>query len=82
MTELYPDPADRHHIERDERAALTDRTVPNLEEPNYATTDVDPTPGSPRHDEVQDASGLVAAHGVAHPAVDPVRPDTGSSRGR
>ena len=41
-------------------------------EPNYATTDVDPTPGIARDDDVQGASGGVAAH----PAVATGRPDT------
>ena len=51
-------------------------------EPNFATTDVDPRPGSPRLDEVHYPAGHVGADGVADPAVDTVRPDTGPSRGR
>jgi len=49
MTELYKDPAERRPVQHDQDlATVTDRTVPDLAMPNYATTDVDPTPGSPR----------------------------------
>ena len=49
MTELDKDPADRRPVHRDDGVAtVIDRTAPDLEAPNYATTDVDPTPGSPR----------------------------------
>src|SRR6478752_1826107 len=49
MTELYKDPAERRPVQHDQDlATVTDRTVPALAMPNYATTDVDPTPGSPR----------------------------------
>lgn len=48
-TEPYSNPADRRPVQHnDETATVTDRTVPDLETPTYATTDVDPTPGSPR----------------------------------
>ena len=50
MTKLHPDPADRDSVHDDTSvAAITARTtMPDLEKPNYATTDVDPTPGGPR----------------------------------
>ena len=49
MTELHEDPADRRPVHRDDgMSTVTDRTAPDLEAPNFATTEVDPTPGGPR----------------------------------
>lgn len=77
-TEPYRNPADRRPVQHnDETATVTHRTVPDLGTPNFATTDVDPTPGSPRPDD-QDLSGGAAAN----PAVDTARPDAGPHRGR
>jgi hypothetical protein len=48
MTELNPEPADRHHVQHDRPAATVTARTLDLEKPSYATTDIDPTPGSPR----------------------------------
>ena len=79
MTELNSDPTDRHPVHRDDGVAtVTNPAVPDLEAPNYATTDVDPTPGSTPGHEVHGLSDSLAAH----PAVDTGRPDTLPPRGR
>ena len=46
----YTDPADRESVHSDilVAPAMAPTTVPDPEEPNYATTDIDPTPGGPR----------------------------------
>ena len=50
MTKLHTDPADRDpaHHGTSVAAVTPPMTVPELEKPNYATTDIDPTPGGPR----------------------------------
>ena len=50
MTKLNTDPADRNSVRDDTpvAAVTAPTTVPGLEKPNYATTDIDPTPGGPR----------------------------------
>jgi hypothetical protein len=49
MREPYEYPEDRRPDQHDgEMVTVTDPALPDLAEPNFATTDVDPTPGSPR----------------------------------
>ena len=50
MTKRYTDPADRESVHSDMSVttATAATTVPDPEEPTYATTDIDPTPGGPR----------------------------------
>jgi hypothetical protein len=49
MREPYEYPEDRRPDQHDgEMVTVPDPALPDLAEPNFATTDVDPTPGSPR----------------------------------
>jgi len=93
MREPYEYPEDRRPDQHDgEMVTVTDPALPDLAEPNFATTDVDPTPGSPRPvtgtepnyattdvDPTLDVPG-VSGSAAAHPVVDTEWPDTSATR--
>ena len=98
MTKLNTDPANRDSVHSDTSVAVATAptTVPDLEKPNYATTDIDPTPGGPRPlaatepnyatTDVDPTPGddvySVAGGVAAHSGVGTGRPDTRPVRGR
>ena len=74
----YRDPADRRPVKYGETDAIvTDPTGADPEPPSYATTDVDPTLGSPRSfvasepnfatTDIDPMSGTARTDGVPHP---------------
>ena len=93
MREPYEYPEDRRPDQHDgEMVTVPDPALPDLAEPNFATTDVDPTPGSPRPvtgtepnyattdvDPTLDVPG-VSGSAAAHPVVDTEWPDTSATR--
>jgi hypothetical protein len=86
MTELDRDPADRRPVPHDDQVATAmGRTGPDPAMPNYATTDIDPTSGSARPDDVHDPDAVHAPGGVRGAAVEvgllhPPAPDRAAAR--
>lgn len=80
MTKLHTDPADTDSVHHGTSVAAVTApmTLPDLEKPTFATTDIDPTPGSAPGDDVHPVTGGVAAP----PAVGAGRPETRPLRGR